>query len=340
MPDRRLVRRAGIMIGLAILTSAALGKPLRRTLPIIDMHLHAGQLNLTAPVPVCPGNRPFTYPALDPKDPLPAAPLMDCAKPMLSPTTTVGLRNGTIAKLRRHNVRRAVLAGNPELVADWMAAAPGLFMPAAVATGLSGDPVATLRRLHQEGRAEVFAELDAQYLGLRADDPKLENFWAMAEELDVPVGIHLGEGMPGQIKGTQPDLYRAQLTSPFQLEAVLLKHPRLRLYVMHAASPLTDEMIAMLFEYPSLYVDVAANNWNMPRAQFYDQLKRLVHAGFSKRILFGSDQTIWPEGIGLAIETIEEAPFLTSQQKRDIFYNNAARFLRLDPRDIAKDHGH
>ena len=38
---------------------------------------------------------------------------------------------------------------------------------------------------------------------------------------------------------------------------------------------------------------------------------------------------IWPDTIHLAIETIGSADFLTAEQKRDIFYNNAARFLRL-----------
>jgi uncharacterized protein len=97
-------------------------------------------------------------------------------------------------------------------------------------------------------------------------------------------------------------------------------------------------MIAMLFEYPTLYVDISANVWNMPRAQFYDQLRRLVAAGFVKRILFGSDQTIWPQAIGLAIQSIEAAPFLSASDKRDILYNNAARFLRLTPEQIAADH--
>ena len=31
-----------------------------------------------------------------------------------------------------------------------------------------------------------------------------------------------------------------------------------------------------------------------------------------------------------ATEGIESADFLTPEQKRDIFYNNAARFLRLE----------
>lgn len=332
--------RVGVALALALVTAPAIGKPATSSLPVIDMHVHAGRLDLRAPVPVCPGNQPITYPALDPRDPLPAAPLMQCAHPILSPTTSADLKDRTIAELRRHNVRRAVLAGNPELVRDWAQAAPGLFVPAAVPSTLSAGAIGTLRRLHEQGQADVFAELGAQYLGIRADDPRLEGLWALAEELDVSVGIHLGEGMPGQRHGSTPDAYRASLTSPFQLEEVLRKHPRLRIYVMHAASPLTDEMIAMLFTHASLYVDVAANDWNMPRAQFYDQLKRLVNAGFSKRILFGSDQTIWPQAIGLAIRTVEEAPFLTAEQKRDILYNNAARFLRLSPEEIAKDHAH
>ena len=54
-----------------------------------------------------------------------------------------------------------------------------------------------------------------------------------------------------------------------------------------------------------------------------------VDAGFGKQIMFGSDQMLWPDVIGQAIEAIETADFLTEEQKRDIFYNNAARFLRL-----------
>jgi predicted TIM-barrel fold metal-dependent hydrolase len=45
--------------------------------------------------------------------------------------------------------------------------------------------------------------------------------------------------------------------------------------------------------------------------------------------MFGSDQMVWSEMIGRAIATIESAPGLTESQRRDIFYNNAARFLRL-----------
>jgi predicted TIM-barrel fold metal-dependent hydrolase len=54
--------------------------------------------------------------------------------------------------------------------------------------------------------------------------------------------------------------------------------------------------------------------------------------------MFGSDQMYWPGAIGEAIKSINAAPFLNDSQKRDIFYNNAARFLRLSEAEIAKDH--
>ena len=55
--------------------------------------------------------------------------------------------------------------------------------------------------------------------------------------------------------------------------------------------------------------------------------------------MFGSDQMAWPDGTGIAIEWIEQADFLSSEQKRDILYDNAARFLRLSPEEIARHHG-
>ena len=45
---------------------------------------------------------------------------------------------------------------------------------------------------------------------------------------------------------------------------------------------------------------------------------------------------IWPGTIDVAIRTIEAATFLTPEQKRDIFYGNAARFLRLSQAENAR----
>jgi predicted TIM-barrel fold metal-dependent hydrolase len=39
---------------------------------------------------------------------------------------------------------------------------------------------------------------------------------------------------------------------------------------------------------------------------------------------------VWPGAIEYGISVINQAPFLSAEQKRDILYNNAARFLRLN----------
>ena len=74
----------------------------------------------------------------------------------------------------------------------------------------------------------------------------------------------------------------------------------------------------------------ASRDWMLPRMEFHGHLRRLVEASFGKRIMFGSDEMVWPETIKVAIESIESAEFLNEEQRRDIFCRNAARFLRLD----------
>ena len=48
---------------------------------------------------------------------------------------------------------------------------------------------------------------------------------------------------------------------------------------------------------------------------------------------------VWPGLIDAAVKSIDEASFLTATRKRDIFYNNAVRFLRLTEAEIARHHG-
>ena len=72
---------------------------------------------------------------------------------------------------------------------------------------------------------------------------------------------------------------------------------------------------------------------------FYGQLKRLVDAGFVKRIMWGSDQMVLAARHRRRHRDYPAASFLNEEQKRDIFYNNAARFLRIRKEEIAKHHG-
>jgi predicted TIM-barrel fold metal-dependent hydrolase len=186
-----------------------------------------------------------------------------------------------------------------------------------------------LRELVKTVHPVAFAEIENQDEGISVLDARMEPYFALAEELDIPMGIHMGPGPPGAAYFLPGGAYRAKLSSLLLLEDVLVKHPKLRVYAMHAGYPLLDDAIATLYAHPQLYVDVGVIDYGFPRKEFYRYLHALIDAGFESRILFGSDQMVWPEALPAAIDAIQNDPGLTAKQKRDILYNNAARFLRM-----------
>jgi predicted TIM-barrel fold metal-dependent hydrolase len=239
------------------------------------------------------------------------------------------LMRQTLDVLERRNIL-AVTSGLPDFVDKWKAAGKDRIIPALMFWMSPEAPtVDTVRQWLETKRFAVFGEVTNQLVGVSPSDPQFDAYLAVAEELDVPVAIHMAAFPPGApYMGLSA--FKASFGSPFLLEDALVRHPKLRVYVMHAGAPLLEEMIAVMSVHPQVHVDVGAIDWRWPREQFHHYLRGLVDAGFGKRIMFGSDQTIWPDAIELAIDSIEQAPFLSEEQKRDILYNNAARFLRLE----------
>ena len=311
--------------------------------PIIDMHLHALPADAQGPPPqvVC---SPFEdLPYFDPAESYPDvfagfAANGGCRSSVTGSATDEDLMTETLAVLERRNII-GVTSGPLEMVERWRQQAPTRIIPGLLFSMAPGSrSPAAIAELHDEGRLAVLGEVTIQYSGVAADDPAFEPYLAMAEAADMPVGIHIGTGPPGAPYLAFPK-YRARLHSPLALEDPLLRHPRLRVYVMHAGWPMLDDTLALLYTHPQVYVEVGVINWSQPRAEFHRYLKALVDAGFGKRIMFGSDQMVWPQNIERGIDAIEAAEFLSPAQKRDIFYNNAARFLRLPDEQIAAHHG-
>jgi uncharacterized protein len=302
--------------------------------PIIDMHMHALAADDQGPPPLgmC---TPFPeFAAWDPKAPYPDLFLAklkkpDCADPVWSPMTDGEVMSQTLAIADRRNIV-GVLSGQAARVDAWLKARPDRFIPAlSFQLGASTTPSPEdLRARHAAGKLKVLGEITNQYAGIAPDDPRMEPYWKLAAELDIPAGIHIGTGPPGVIY-LGAGKYRGRLHSALTIEEVVARHPKLRVYIMHAGYPMLDDLLAVLYAHPQVYVDVGIIVYNQPRPAFYRYLQSVVDAGFGKRVMFGSDQMVWPGTIERAIAVIEEAPFLSAAQKRDIFYNNAARFLRL-----------
>jgi hypothetical protein len=308
--------------------------------PILDVHLHAHRAGVNGPPPtaVCPGIAEWTE--LDPKVGWPTAfgSLLKnppCKDPIWGPATDEDLMRQTIEVLERRNIT-AVTSG--PLLEQWRKAGGNRIIPA-LGFAFSQKPVPTpaqVRQWFSQKRYAVFAEVGIQYDGLSPSDPKFEPYLAVAESLDVPVGIHIGTGPPGAVYLGFSG-YRARLHSPLLIEDALVRHPKLRVYIMHAGWPMLDDLLAVLWAHPQVHLDVGAIAFALPRKEFHRYLQRIVEAGFGSRVMFGSDQMNWPKAIEVSIDAIETAPFLTANQKRAILYDNAARFLRLSATAPAED---
>jgi hypothetical protein len=163
-----------------------------------------------------------------------------------------------LARLASLNVRYLFLAGLQSDLAVWSKVDPARYLPALIfpcAGGrapITGRPcfdttsdlpdIEWLRRELRTGRIRAFGELEPQYLGMSPDDARLEPYWQLAEQFDVPVGIHMGPGPPGAAYESSPvpfksPAFRMAAGDPLLLEGVLLRHKRLRLFVMHAGWP-------------------------------------------------------------------------------------------------------
>jgi predicted TIM-barrel fold metal-dependent hydrolase len=311
--------------------------------PIIDMHMHALSADDQGPPPLAMCTPIDPMPVWDPTKPY-VDTFLDmfkhprCADPIWSPTDDAGVMTRSLAVMEKYNII-GVVSGRYKLVSAWHKAAPERILFSLMPSDNQLDDLPGMIKdfggAKAAGQLTAIGELGYQYAGIGVDDAKLDKVWAMAETLDVPVAIHMGPGPPGA--AYLPGMgYQARLSSPLLLEPVLARHPRLRVNIMHAGFPMLDDTLALLYAHPQVHVDIGVIAYTQPRPAFYRYLQALVDAGFGPRIMFGSDQMVWPETIERAIQAIEQAPFLTPAQKRDIFYNNAARFLRLDAATQAK----
>ena len=284
----------------------------RRHGPVIDVHLHgyASDPRWQARVP----------------NPITGAPM--------TATTEDSHRRAIMEQMRRYNVVAAVVssahATATPVLQRYTSISSLRFLPGIAFDAPNEVSPEWIRSEHRAGRLAVIGEIGAPYAGFSAGDSAYGPFFTLAEELDIPIAVHVGSAGGGATYTGSPK-YRMEFNRPLRLEDMLARHPRARVQMMHAGWPFTDETVALMRLHPHVYVDLGVIDWTQSRAEFHRHLRRLIDAGFEKRIMFGSDAMVWPEAIGMAVEAVDAAPFLTREHKRDIFCRNAARFLKLSP---------
>jgi len=323
------LRRAIVSLALVALPVAA--QQSESPLPILDVHLHvsaSGAFGRPAPS-ICSGAAGKLISVLNSINKDADTLSTDCASRLSAADTDENLKEKTLAILREYNI--VAVAMLPRATAkQWPTAEPTRIIPGLFLTADQKFDRSRLQEERARGGFAVLGEAVTPQEGFSPGDPDWDRYLALAEEQDIPLGIQMGAEPPGATYAFGTARYPNEYADPLVLKEALARHPRLRLYVMHAGWPYCEGMIALMSAHPQVYLDVSLIDWYLPRQQFHNYLRRLVRAGFAKRIMFGSDELIWPDAIKLAIESVTSADFLSAKQKRDILYNNAAKFLRFD----------
>ena len=304
-------RRSSLLFSISIfLMATSTIQAQDKRLPVIDMHLHS-QTSIWTDHRIC-----FPQP---------------CERLPSMVNDPDELRPAALAAMEKYNVVLAVVSGGRDEVLPWTEGEKDIFMTGIAIWRPDDISYAELKGLLESGRVQVLGELALQYEAVPIDDPSVEPMLALAHKLDIPVHVHVA-GLGGT-----PD-FPIHLGNPLRIAKVLGKYPGLRIYIENASWPFLEEVTSLMYQYPSVYVDISTILHLTPRPVALRYLKSLIDNGLGKRVMYGSDQMIWPEVIGETIEAIETADFLTEEQKRDILYNNAARFLRLSEEQIAGHH--
>lgn len=186
------------------------------------------------------------------------------------------------------------------------------------------------------GHIGMLHEMMFNYDGSFPDDPKMTPYWALAHEFDLPVGVHTWSGPPpGASIRKNPNCcpdYNGDIGYPRHLRPILEKYPGLRIWIQHVGSDgeqlpqMWEETLALLADYPNVYVDLSITNSLLPIESYEAALTRLFDAGFGDRIMFGSDNL----PIEMVLDRLNSLENISEAQKRAILHDNAARFLRLN----------
>jgi predicted TIM-barrel fold metal-dependent hydrolase len=245
--------------------------------------------------------------------------------------------------MSEYNIVLSYASGNFEALDSLYLKYPGKFFPSIEirpAPELLSDNkyLETLKLKIAKGQIKGIGEVLNFYYGLAPNDPIMDTIYKIAVIYDLPVGIHFGLAPPGSQLSNFPDM-RIEFGNPLMIQEVLIKFPKLRVNIMHAALPLFgDETLAMMYMFPNVYADIGVVTWadNYTIESVKEFLIKARKYGMTDRIMYGSDEMVWPGAIGLSVDFINNADFLTDKQKRDILYNNAAKFLRLSEDEIKK----
>ncbi|MBY6213093.1 amidohydrolase [Microbulbifer agarilyticus] len=293
--------------------------------PVIDMHLHAG-----------PGSESSRYYKASEGETPDEARMRTLLQDMKDSNVVYGVIGGPESHIEHFRQASHVPLIAGVILPCIEGRSPNFF--ACYENDANWPDIDKLQSAIDQGQIGAIGELYNVYTGISPLDSKMLPYLQLAADNDLIVAVHADRGPPPQspvrAAGCCPD-FNGDHGNPALWSPIMEKHPKLRLVLYHAFRPeFVEAAIALMDTYPNVVVETSPMT-RVPSEWVYAALRAYIEAGHGDRIVFGSD---YLGSIGGSVTVIEKADFLSQQQKRDILYHNAARFLNLSPQEIAKHH--
>ena len=189
--------------------------------------------------------------------------------------------------------------------------------------GLAGlDPTEGMAGVRELERAVnelgfVGAHMYPHWFELAPDHAKWYPFYAKCVELGVPVQMQVGQSL---IYTPQQPL--RSVGRPITLDAVACDFPELKLVGIHVGIPWTDEMIAMAWKHPNVFIGADAHS---PK-YWPPQLVHYINTYGQDKVLFGTDFPVLDFG---RTRAEVEALGLCEEAKRKFLRENAVKLYKL-----------
>jgi uncharacterized protein len=176
-----------------------------------------------------------------------------------------------------------------------------------------------VRALERAVRDDGFigAHLYPHWFELAPDHARYYPFYAKCVELGVPIQMQVGQSMI-----YDPSYPRRSVGRPITLDAVACDFPELVLVGIHVGIPWTDEMIAMAWKHPNVYIGCDAHSPKYWPASFVQYLNTYGQ----DKVIFGTD---WPVLDFARTRAEIEALGLRPESKRKLLRGNANRVYAL-----------
>jgi predicted TIM-barrel fold metal-dependent hydrolase len=161
------------------------------------------------------------------------------------------------------------------------------------------------------------------------DDPRMEVVYKMCETYKKIMLIHCGTAP--HFKGVSPNPYGYDVTTVSGLkrfEKTLKKFPNVTFVVPHLGFEETEGFFNLLPDYPNLFLDTA-----MALTHYFSwEVKKESMENYADRILFGSDFPNIPYEWEREYKGVLQFK-LDTQKEKKIFYENAARLLKMKEKE-------